>query len=127
MSKGSLKSVGAVLLDHPQRGAPGIDIVQMEQVVSLLADRPAWYQIHALGPPLGPRATMTRRGKASTSAIDAERPAPKRSLQSMVLTNRHLLVRTELVLTAAQAPSSSRPNSAAPFCVPILQPTQVCG
>jgi hypothetical protein len=38
MRKSSLKSVGAVVLDHPQRGAPGIDVVQMEHVASLLRD-----------------------------------------------------------------------------------------
>jgi hypothetical protein len=30
LSKGSLKSVGTVVLDHRQRGPPGFDVVHME-------------------------------------------------------------------------------------------------
>ena len=30
MAKGSLKRVRAVVLNHPQRSVPGIDVVQME-------------------------------------------------------------------------------------------------
>ena len=30
MGKGSLECVRAVVLNHPQRGVPGIDVVQME-------------------------------------------------------------------------------------------------
>jgi hypothetical protein len=42
MSKGSLKSVGTVVLDHSQRGAPSIDVVHMEHVVSLKKVPPRW-------------------------------------------------------------------------------------
>ena len=35
LSKGSLKSVGTVLLDHRQRGAPGFDVVHVEHYASL--------------------------------------------------------------------------------------------
>jgi len=44
MSKGSLKSEGAVVLDHSQRGAPSIDVVHMEHVASFEREAPPTWQ-----------------------------------------------------------------------------------
>jgi hypothetical protein len=68
MSKGSLKSVGAIVLDHPQRGAPSIDVVHMEHIPSLKKIPPTWQGI----PPH--RSTSLARPPCTTHPSELRSP-----------------------------------------------------
>ena len=72
MSKGSLKSEGAVVLDHSQRGAPSIDVVHMEHVASFEREAPPTWQGYAREARTGARTRDTRmsgRGPAEADPL----------------------------------------------------------